>query len=184
MFLVRHLIAVCLGIAARVMYIRWIAVEERIRRIIQTDHIARRPVFDLDAQKPFCNLGQILDGAEPTADDAAHTGPGRVLAVGPSAERGRLSQPRPHLPSADVETPGAFQRWKFGIELASQGEFLSRERRQTDGLDQFVLLITQDAKEVHHFAVKIVVRFDRGRRAVQQDGRGPAKRLAVMMALR
>jgi hypothetical protein len=96
--LVSHFMTVGLIVASGVVDVGWVAVEQRSRIIVQADYVQRRAVLDLHAQQAFRDLRQRFHTAKPSADDAAHTCPARVLAVRPPAEAGRLREAGSHLP--------------------------------------------------------------------------------------
>src|SRR5690606_36901165 len=61
---------------------------------------------------------------------------------------------------------------------------LTRIRRQLKGTAQLVRVIAQDAEDGHKIAVDVVVDFNRRRWFVEQDVRGPSKRLDIRVVRR
>lgn len=159
--LVRHLVHVGLGIAPRVMHIRGIAVKERLFRVVEPNHIQRRSILDLDAQESPADFRQGFDAPEPPADNAAHSGAARVLAVRPAPHARGLRKAGSDLPCPDIEPSRTFEWGLCRVEVAGDSELLARERRKGNRLRQCLALLSEHTKKVAYFAVKIVVRLDR-----------------------
>ncbi len=63
--LIRHLEAVAIAVGASRMHVGRIAIKQRVRRVVTTDHIGRRTVFDLHPQQTRGDVGQAINAAQP-----------------------------------------------------------------------------------------------------------------------
>src|SRR5690606_31300073 len=101
----------------------------------------------------------------------------------PAAKAGGLGKPGASLARLDIEASGPLYIADVaGIIINGLVILLAGERREGDGPDQFFMMIAQDAKEVHHLPIDIVVGFDRGGAAIDKHRARAGERFTVMMA--
>jgi hypothetical protein len=164
------------------MYVWWVAIEQGGFRIVEPYHIDRRPVFNLNPQKPRRNFRQRFNRAEPPTDYPAHTPAARILAVRPPANRSSLREASTHLAGPNIESSCPFNIRNVFIQFARDREFLSAEWRESDRFRQRVALVPENPKKVRNLTVHVVVRLNSRRATIKKNGSRPGKRLAVMMA--
>src|ERR1035437_1131015 len=104
-----HFKAVRHAVAARVVQVWRIAIEQGIGAVVKADDVDRWAVLDLHAKKPRGDFGERVDATEPARDDAGHPRPARVLAVCPPPESRGLGQPGARLARTYVKPSCAFK---------------------------------------------------------------------------
>src|SRR5690349_12953557 len=92
------------------MRIWGIAIEKCVLTIIAPDYLNRRGMFDLNAQQPLHNCGEIFDTPQPARNRPRHSRATCQETVGPPAGAGLLCKPGSHLSGANKKPPRSLYR--------------------------------------------------------------------------
>ncbi len=158
MLAIVHLEPVGGGVPARRVNVGRVAVEQRIRVVVEPNDVGGRTVLDLHAQKSLSDLVQLLDAAKPPRHHAGHARARGLFAVRPPPKRGRLRKAGARLARTDVEATRALQRLRACAALGhGQVKLLARERRELKRAGQLLRTLAQDAKEVDHVPIDVVI---------------------------
>ncbi len=107
MFRIAHLEAIRLGVSARLVGIRRVAIEERAGRVITPDDFDGGRIFDLHALESLDDFRQALDAPQPVRNRARHAGARGEHAMRPAPFAARLRETGAGLPGADKKSPRA-----------------------------------------------------------------------------
>src|SRR5690606_7886465 len=104
--------------------------------------------------------------------------------IAPLPRRRCLTCAAEHLPIPHNQPPRLLHVIKTIKRAEATHILLTRIRRQLQCAPQLIRVIAQYTKNRDHVAVDVVVDFNRRRRFVEQDVRGPSKRLDIRVVRR